>query len=328
MTVKQFNILNETLKSIDEDGELYIKGIANTGERDLVGDVITEQALQEIAEQAVNRNLHFNHAGHFDNTLSELTESIIGVITESEVTSEGVEITARILPKHADNIRYLLDNGVRLGLSVSGQAHYEENSWEQIESWDLTEISLTAMPCDQGTMGTVEISKSFTDFIKSVPTNNEEDDDDKSINDGSDKMADDGITKEDVIELINTAFNEKEEELLETVRKENEQKFDELLARIEALENQKDDDDSGDDDNNPDAGADSDADDGKNIDELVNKKVEETLSTIFKGVRTPEFQYMQEQKSTPDEDDDEDGVNEKKSYTAQEIAEAIVGRNM
>jgi hypothetical protein len=324
MNIKKFCIVNNKVKSIDEDGELFIKGIANTGERDLVGDVITETALQEIAEQAVNRNLHFNHSGRFDDTLDDLTESIIGVITESQLVAEGVEITARILPKHSANIKYLLENGVRLGLSVSGHAHYEENSFEQIISWDLTEISLTAIPCDQGTMGTVQIQKSFTEFIQSIP--------EQKTKNGGKSMSEDGISKEDVIELINTAFNEKEGELLEVVRKENEQKFDEIIARIESLETQAsvsgdEDDETPQDEDTPQNEEEEEEDEGKNIEDLVNKKVEEIFHTIFKGVQTPEFQYRTKQMSTPDEEDEEDEEPENKTYTVKEIAEAIARRN-
>ena len=301
MKSKQFNILQEKIKAVtDDNGTLYIVGIANTGQRDLVGDVITENALKEIAEQAVNRNLHLNH-DTWD------LDGIIGVITEAEVISEGVQIKARILKKYQETIQELLDEGVRLGLSIAGKAHYVDNSYEQIESWDLTEISLTPTPCDQGTMGTVRISKSFNEFIKTIDNDN---------NMEEKAMADEEtyLTQEQAEELINAAFNEKEEELLEQVRgelkEEYETKFQALEERIVALESQEE---------TPGSNEEEDEEEEKRIDSLVEKKTEELIKQIF-GKPSPQFDYENEKgESTPDK--------KQKTFTAREIAEIITGGN-
>ena len=323
MKSKQFNIFQETIKSVTgENDELYITGIANTGERDLVGDIVTETALQQIAEQAINRNLHFNHNGNYDDTLTDLTESIIGVITEASVEDEGVCITAKILPKHVEVIKYFLENEVKFGLSISGQAHYVENSWEEIESWDLTEISLVPIPCDQGTMGSVEISKSFNEFIKSITQKMEEQ-----------NMADnEGLTIEAVQELINTAFNEKEEELLEQVRGELKEEYEavvnELKERIETIESQiaepkpqpAEGEGEGEGEGKGEGQTEEEKEEEeKQLQEKVDKRVEELLSNIF-GKHSPNFNYKNSKgDSTPNKT--------QKSFTAREIAEIITGGN-
>ena len=335
MKSKQFNIFQESVKSVTtEDDELYITGIANTGERDLVGDIVTETALQEIATQAINRNLHFNHNGNYDDTLSELTESIIGVITSAEVVDEGVEIKAKILPKHVEVVRYFLENDVKFGLSISGKAHYVENSWEEIESWDLTEISLVPIPCDQGTMGTVQISKSFNEFIKSLKPQLE----DKNMADNNE-----GITIEDVQELINTAFNEKEEELLEQIRGELKEEYEavinEMKERIETMESQLQDSNQsngGDGDGEGEGSGtgegkgegedekpkpeEEDEEEEKRINSIVEKRVETLMNEIF-GKHSPSFGYKnQKHQESPGDDDDGN-----KSYTPREIAKIITG---
>ena len=313
MKSKQFNILQEKIKAVtDDNGTLYIVGIANTGQRDLVGDVITENALKEIAEQAVNRNLHLNH-DTWD------LDGIIGVITEAEVISEGVQIKARILKKYQETIQELLDEGVRLGLSIAGKAHYVDNSYEQIESWDLTEISLTPTPCDQGTMGTVRISKSFNEFIKTIDNDN---------NMEEKAMADEEtyLTQEQAEELINAAFNEKEEELLEQVRgelkEEYETKFQALEERIVALESQEETpapEEGEEGEKGEGSNEEEDEEEEKRIDSLVEKKTEELIKQIF-GKPSPQFDYENEKgESTPDKN--------QKTFTAREIAEIITGGN-
>lgn len=325
MVTKNFTVHQPDIKSItDEEGTIYITGIANTGERDLVGDIVTEDALQQICDQATQRNLHFNHNGNWDESLEDLTESIIGVITESTLVSEGVSIKARILPKHADNIKYLLENDVRLGLSIAGRAHYEENSYENIESWELTEISLTPTPCDQGTMGTVELSKSFTEAIRKLEN------EDKKTDEGDNTMTEDSITKEDVISIVNDAFNEEKEALIEEVggaiRDEYEAVITELKERIETIESKLEepqDDDEGNDDapDEGDAGKTTTPPEQKSITEdEVNTLVKTEVNKIIKGLFNPDFKY-----EDPEVKKEEDKVEKKSTMTSHELAEKLLG---
>ena len=59
MTQKKFSI-TAFAKSLVEDDVLYIQGIANTGCEDLVGDVVTQDALNQICEQIPLHNLHMD----------------------------------------------------------------------------------------------------------------------------------------------------------------------------------------------------------------------------------------------------------------------------
>jgi len=330
MKEKQFTIVNDNItKSIDENEDLIIEGIANTGERDLVGDIVTEQALTQIAEQAIQRNLHLNH-DTFD------LDGIIGVITEANVESEGVKIKARILKRFKDTLSELLDEGVKFGLSIAGKAHYVDNSWEEIDAWDLTEISLTPIPCDQGTMGTVQVSKSVNDFIKSLYNKKHTK---KQNQSGGNNMAEDQpLTQDDVIELINTAFSEQKEELLETIRKELEPELEEINKRIEALEKAAEDNKPepkpGEENEEGKAGEgneeeDEEGEDGKpkpkdpeeeeeeEESKRIEDAVEKALQKRFGGNPAPLFQYSNK-KSFKDPD-------KNKSLTPREIAKMLVG---
>lgn len=330
MTTKKFKIINETVKSIDEDGVLFIEGIANTGQRDLVGDVVTVNALEEIASQAVNRNLHLDHDTDLD--------GIIGVITEAEVVDEGVKIKARILQRFSDTVRELLGEGVRLGLSIAGKAHYEDNSFENIVDWNLTEISLTPIPCDQGTMGSVAIVKSFSELSQTIC--------------GDEKMAEEDvkyITEEAAVELINAAFNEKTDELLEVLRKEFEGKFEEIIGRIEVLENaeatveeepepvepepapetpeeEKPDDKAEGEGEGEQAKPEDEEDEEetaeeeeKNIEEIIQKAVDEKIKGFFQTPTKTQFKYEAEGKSVK---------TEQKKYTPREIAKILIGEDL
>lgn len=202
--------------SNEEDEMLTIVGIANTGQRDLVGDVLTNEALQDICRQATKHNLHLDHDTSID--------GVLGPITSAELTNDGVEIRANIVnTEYAKKIRELLSNGANLGMSVSGVT---DTSTHNLTSWDLTEISLTPLPCDQGTMGSVRIAKSFAEVVKQTMETN--------------TMAEEQITLEQVIELINEAFNERREEFLEAIRQELKNEYDvvinELRERIESIE--------------------------------------------------------------------------------------------
>lgn len=329
MKTKQtkFNLIDETTvltKGLDDDDALYIKGIANSGLEDRAGDIVTSKALESICEQASSCNLHLEHARG--------VEDVIGTITEAKIVELGVEITARIRNKFKSFIQELFDDGVKLGLSIAGLVEYEENNFKNIISWDLTEISLVAIPCDKNTMGTV-VSKSFNEFI---------------IRNMEGKTMTDGVTIEDVTNLINEAINE--------IKEGYDEKFDEIEARFTELEtiiNELKDGDNGGSDGGDDEGGkgigDGDDDgntggnggedggaDGKaiqdmmqkmmqemqnNLQESINKGIEDNMLEFFSKAfnsqnnTNPSFRFHE--KNTTQEEDN-------KILTSREISEKII----
>lgn len=221
----KFELINKNIQANPADEVLHIRGLANTGNTDLEGDTLTREALLDICNQATQHNLHIDH--------DETIDGVLGPITRAELTPEGVEIDADILEgKYTSRIRDLLEHGVRLGMSVRGLAERAGGNFVRVV---LTEISLTPLPADQSTMGSVVIVKSFGELARRVVGFDDE-------NLEEDNMADEVITKDVVIELINTGFNERKEEFLETIREELKDEFGvvlgELKERVEKLEAQ------------------------------------------------------------------------------------------
>lgn len=231
----KFRITDKNITSYEDDDVLHIVGIANTGKEDLAGDVLTNEALMNICEQAVNHNLHLDHDTSMD--------GLLGPITSARLVDDGVEVHATIVNKeHAEYIKNLLENGVKLGLSVSGVATNTMSDKHTITEWDLTEISITPVPCDQGTMGTVVVAKSFAEVINNITKVEDLPMEEKSM------AEEEIVTIEKVIDIINEAFNERREEYLETIRAELETKYDakfnEIQERLDTLTKEKEEDEA------------------------------------------------------------------------------------
>lgn len=221
----KFELINKNIEANPTGEVLHIRGLANTGTTDIEGDTLTREALIDICNQATQHNLHIDH--------DETIDGVLGPITRAELTPEGVEIDADILEgKYTNRIRDLLEHGVRLGMSVRGLAERAGGNFVRVV---LTEISLTPLPADQSTLGSVVIVKSFGELARRVVGFDDE-------NLEEENMADEVISKDVVIELINTGFNERKEEFLETIRNELKEEFGVVLAelkeRVEKLEAQ------------------------------------------------------------------------------------------
>lgn len=348
--IMKFRITDKNITSYDEEGLLHIVGIANTGRKDLVGDVLTEEALSDICEQAINHNLHLDH----DTSM----EGLLGPITSARLVEDGVEIHATIVnTEKAGYIRTLLENGVKLGLSVNGIATNTSTDKHTITEWDLTEISITPLPCDQGTMGSVCIAKSFAEVIQK----NKETMEEKSM------AEEEVVTIEKVIDIINEAFNERREEYLETIRAELETKYDakfnEISERLDTLTKlqeetvvnapapeQKEDEEGEavegaeegtteedvdgeesvetkiapeedeDEEVVEEEGEDGDGDVIKHIEEVITKKFDEIFTNKKNADLT--FKYKEEEQKNIAEETEEEHVV-KKAYTPHELAQLL-----
>lgn len=302
----KFNITDKSITSYEDKETLHIVGIANTGREDLYGDVLTRDALMNICEQAVNHNLHLDH----DTSM----EGLLGPITSARLVPEGVEIHAEIVNKeHANRIKTLLEAGVKLGMSVSGVATNTSIDKHTITEWDLTEISLTPLPCDQGTMGSVVIAKSFAEVIKKTIT-----EEDKPRTEDKD-MAEEVVTIEKVIELINDAFNERREEYLETIREEIKTEYDaqlkEIQERLDTLTKEKEEEED-------DAVVSNPADDVNAQLEQMEAEAEEGAVAEQKATQTEE----EEEKEEDDDDEKEDIVKSIESIISKKFDEIFTNK--
>lgn len=149
---------------LNEDGTLTIEGIASTTNKDLEGDVILQSAIDSMKMQLTtsHKNLHGDHE-------YKLFKGILGAITKVVDSDDNIlKIRATILSKYASFVKEMLDIGVQLGLSIGGRIKdYDQTNegWE-IKDIDLFEISLTGMPANYDTFGTVTTTKNNNGVVE------------------------------------------------------------------------------------------------------------------------------------------------------------------
>lgn len=245
---KQFQVYarppqdNATSKSyaLNEDGSLTITGIASTTSKDLQDDIVTPDAITSMKFQLESGlNLHGDHYyGLFDGVIGAITEVV-------ETDDDSLHIKAVILPKYAKDIQEMLAIGVKLGLSIGGSVTkytpLEDGGWE-IKDITLREISLTSMPANWDTYGTVTTSKGLvkstclTGACYTIMKN--------EVQNMTDIQKEDNVeslTKEDVIDLINETIAPMKEELVTEIVDVVSKQFDKKISDAieEALNNQE-----------------------------------------------------------------------------------------
>ena len=334
-------IYPDTTKSytLNEDGSLTIEGIASTTNKDLQDDIVTPSAIESMKRQLqAGLNLHGDHwYGLFDGIIG----AINGVI---DTDAYSLRIKAKILPKYASEIRDMLDIGVKLGLSIGGRVtehtQLEDGGWE-IKDITLREISLTGMPANWDTFGTITTSKGLvkstclTGACYTIMKNE------------VDNMAENEIetlTKEDVKDLINEALIPMKEEIKnDTVQSVSKQLEKIVKDAIKSASKEAEEKPEEEVEETPEAEVDEEEekpeeeksialDDIEMIPEVdvtetvkstVDKAVSEQMGKLFKDLsdkRDPEFQYDEDTVKTQDND------SEKNQFTSREAAEMLVAK--
>jgi len=149
--LKQFKVYAPPLEkasTLNKDGTLTITGVASTTNQDLDGEVISEKALQSLQKQAVGLNLHLDHNHDYNGG--------IGAITEAHVEENSLIITANVLKEYAQGIQERLNLGMNMGFSIGGIPIIKNSRSNIIDDFILLEISLTLLPANWDTFGTVE----------------------------------------------------------------------------------------------------------------------------------------------------------------------------
>ena len=156
---KKFNtILPLTKATTESDGYYYLEFGLSTDTPDLEGDRVTEECLDDMIQQAKSLNSFQVHQYGLND--------IIGPITDSwKTVKDGVRmmmIKVRVRPSMKDQIKELVDTGVRLGGSIGGiyQRDSVKDGVRELEQVKLLEGSLTPLPVNWDTLGTATGSKS------------------------------------------------------------------------------------------------------------------------------------------------------------------------
>ena len=315
----------------DGSDELILEAVASTSSLDEEGDMITNECIESMKNQALGLNIHLDH--------NHDTHNVIGnVIEVLETDNKTLKIKFKILPSWQSKILEYLDNGIALGLSIGGAVkdfEETESGWE-IKDIKLYEISLTPLPANWDTFGTVKVSseeelvtaKCFDGACKQVLTNLKSLDITKDVEDGEDPDEDDRITEEEVINIINQFGIELKNQIIAEIVSEfnlDGKKYDNNTE--ESSES---------DDNTKDS---SDEDKEKNLDmekEEIKELIVETIKEVNKDLIVETLKEMKEAEATEETpiveeevvdvvkaqcDDDEEDEEEKDKKKSSEEAD-------
>ena len=225
------------------DERILLEGVASTTSRDLHDEIVSSAAIESMAEQAKSKGLNI-HGDHW-----YYLEDVVGAIKDASVEDKQLKIKFLITKKYTPDIKDLLETGVRLGLSIGGYVTSYDEKNRIINAIELHEISLTAMPANWDTFGTVTTSKGLVESnclagacyeivknldnqfkVKTMTTAEM-----KTKEESSEETS--GLSRDDVIVLINEYMAEKEEtiaqEITEKVESQLEAIVDSKLAELE-----------------------------------------------------------------------------------------------
>jgi len=203
--------------AIDDSERILLTGVASTTSRDLQDEIVSSEAIQSMKEQALNLNIHGDHWYGL--------EDVIGAIKDVNADDDILSIKFLITKRHTPAVKDLLETGVNLGLSIGGYVTDYDSNNNIIKAIELREISLTAMPANWDTFGTVTTSKGITESTcltgacyNIIKNNfNGENNMTKEESTKADETQDTSITLEDVKNFLDEYMAEKESVMVEEV---------------------------------------------------------------------------------------------------------------
>ena len=134
---------------MEDDGTLTIVGVASTTNKDYANEIVSPEVLESLAKQAVGINIYRDHNRHYDGG--------IGAVIEAWVKDNQLWIKGKILSEYAPGIKERLDIGMNFGFSISGFPKKQRvPEGLLIVDYDLKDITLTYIPMNWDTYGTVE----------------------------------------------------------------------------------------------------------------------------------------------------------------------------
>ena len=287
LTNKSVSQITKSNDVIDDGERLLLTGVASTTNRDLQDEIVSSEAIQSMKEQAINLNIHGDHWYGL--------EDVIGAIKDVNADDDILTIQFLITKKHTPAVKDLLDTGVNLGLSIGGYVTDYDSNNNIIKAIELREISLTAMPANWDTFGTVTTSKGITESTcltgacyNIIKNNfNGENNMTKEESTKADETQDTSITLEDVKNFLDEYMAEKESAMVEEVTNN-------VKSQVETL---------------------------------VEAKVKELLDEPTEEQETPEEEETkaeEEEEEKPKEEDEEDKDDDaNKTLTSEDIASLI-----
>jgi len=184
-----------------KDGYYHIAVAIASGKKDLQGDQMTKNALEQIVHQAKGINVDGSQLPGInidDNHIKGLN-AIVGPVTDSWLEDDKVMIDLRVRNEWEKTVKDLVDSGVHLGGSIRGRATERlppvGSAKGQINGVFIRKAALTDEPAAWDTRGTQrtleksvcarglcsQIEKSIDELNKSEEESKEVKDDTKEI---------------------------------------------------------------------------------------------------------------------------------------------------
>jgi len=134
---------------LNDDGTLTIIGVASTTNKDYANEIVSPEVLNSLAKQAIGINIYRDHNRHY--------EGGIGAVIDAWIKDNQLWIKGTILSEYAKGIKERLDIGMNFGFSISGFPKKQRTpEGLLIVDYDLKDITLTYIPMNWDTYGTVE----------------------------------------------------------------------------------------------------------------------------------------------------------------------------
>ena len=151
--VKEYRVYGLPIEAksygMNDNGTLTIKGVASTTNKDYANEIVSPEVLESLAKQAVGINIYRDHNRRY--------EGGIGSTVKAWVEDNQLWIEAVILSEYAQGIKERLDIGMNFGFSISGFPKKQRTpEGLLIVDYDLKDITLTYIPMNWDTYGTVE----------------------------------------------------------------------------------------------------------------------------------------------------------------------------
>lgn len=328
---------NQQNYTLNDDGTLDIIGIASTTSQDLQKDIMLPSAINSMKKQLLtsNKNLHGDHEyGLFTGLLGSINK-----VLESD--NDTLKIGARILSKYAPDIKEMLDIGVNLGLSIGGApTEYDRNrdgGWN-VKNARLDEISLTSMPANMDTLGTVTTAKGVVEgtcfagvcnkILKNMETKNMTDNNTQSGAEPEEQY----VTKNDLKIAMDELWSEKEQGLVEQLSKSMESTVKSMVHdEITQIQQNNNDEGTGNSENNEGGDGVTKSFSAEEMEERINKSVDDRLhefeERFFKNLnetRKPESRV--DLKNIPPHE--ETNNVQKNTFSTKETAEILMKKQM
>lgn len=318
-----------TQKNTEEDERILLEGVASTTNKDLTGEIISPEALKSMAQQATGVNIHGDHNYGLND--------VVGAVKEVIEEPDNFRVKFLVTKKHTPAVRDLLETGVNLGLSIGGFVHDYDHRTKTIKNIQLNEISLTPMPANMDTFGTVHEDSGLTKsncltgacyhIIKNLEVNKMTDNTQQSENKTEEKQTEEKqkesetLTRENVVDLFNELMASEKQGIVDSITKDVKSGLEDMVkSTVNDMLSESDEEDK------PKADTETNIEESlKSITDTLSKQIDTKFEEIHKGLfkdlennRQPESPV---EKALHDNEDDELSVS---SFTTKSIAEKLV----